>query len=171
MDNFEEEQYRQIDMLVKISNDDQTFLLRYFSKLPLSMKLDLEKKKKKTFHFLRERFPDIDHGILSYAAHILSIKYAYSFEQKFSTKQFANMSLEEIRDLSMLKLQKEDEKAYLKHSQKRNKLLHYWAVVKMYREHKPKPLSFEKIAIKLRKQYNFDVSHNTINVLWREIEK
>ena len=164
-------QHRQLDLILKISDEDQVFLLKYFSKLPLVIKIELEKKKKKVFHFLRENYGDTDKGILTYAAHILSIKYEYSFEKKFSTKQFDNMNLDEIRNLTMIKLQKEDEKEYLKCSEKRNKLLHYWAVVKMYREHKPKPLSFEKIATKLRKHYNFDVSHNTISVLWREIEK
>jgi len=144
-----ESQHKQVDKLIKISSKDQTFLLRYFSKLPLSIRLKLEKKKKKIFHSLRESFPQISYDILSYAAHILSIKAHYSFEKKFSTKQFQNMTLDEIRDVSLIQLQKEDEKIYLSTNSKRSKLLHYWAVVKMYREKKPKPLSFEKIEKKL----------------------
>jgi len=166
-----EDQHRQIDLIVKISSDDQAFLLRYFSKLPLIMKLDLEKKKKKIFHSLREKFKAINYDNLGYAAHILAIKSLYSFEKKFSTKQFQNMTIDEIRDVSMIKLHREEEKEYLSHSAKRNKLLHYWSVVKMYRERQPKPLSFVKISEKLKKHYNFSVSHNTIAVLWREIEQ
>ena len=165
-----ENQHKQIDLILKISSDDQAFLLRYFSKLSLSMKLDLEKKKKKIFHSLRDKFTAINYDALGYASHILAIKYLYGFEKKFTTKQFQDMTLNEIQNLSMIKLQKEEEKEYLKHSIKRNKLLHYWAVVKMYREHKPKPLSFVKISKKLKKHYNFCVSHNTIAVLWRELE-
>lgn len=163
-------QHRQLDLILKISDEDQVFLLKYFSKLPLVIKIELEKKKKKVFHFLREKYSDTDKSILTYAAHILSIKHEYSFEKKFSTKHFTNMSLDDIRNLSVIKLQKEDEKEYLSNSEKRNKLLHYWAVVRMYREHKPKPLSFVKISKKLKKHYNFCVSHNTIAVLWRELE-
>lgn len=163
--------HKQVNKLVKISSKDQTFLLRFFSKLPLSIRLELETKKKKIFHFLRESFPQVSYDILSYAAHILSIKAHYSFEKKFSTKQFQNMTLDEIRDVSLIQLQKENEKIYLSRNDKRSKLLHYWAVIKMYREKKPKPLSFEKISEKLNKHYNFDVSHNTINVIWRELEQ
>ena len=81
------------------------------------------------------------------------------------------MSLEEIRDISMISLKIEDEKTYLKSAGKRHKLLHYWAVVKMYRAKKPKALSFEKISTKLKKHYNFTISHNEISKLWRELEK
>jgi hypothetical protein len=164
-------QHKQVDKLVKISSEDQDFLLRFFSKLPLSIKLELEKKKKKIFHFLRESSSQIDYEILSYAAHILSIKTHYSFEKKFSTKQFQNMTLNEIKDVSMIQLKREEEKAYLSNTSKRSKLLHYWSVIKLYREKKPKALSFEKISTKLKKHYNFEISHNEISKLWRELEK
>ncbi|GIT98816.1 hypothetical protein [Sulfurovum sp. TSL1] len=163
--------HRQMDRLIKTSSEDQGLLLRYFSRLPLSIRLELEKNKKKIFHSMREKYAQINYDVLSYAAHILSIKSHYSFEKKFSTKQFQNMSLDEIRDLSMLQLQKEDEKIYLSKNGKREKLLHYWSVVKLYRSRKPKPISFEKIEEKLEKHYSFKVSHNTINKLWRELEK
>ncbi len=162
--------YKVIEKILKISRDDQKYLLKFYAKQSIEIQLNLEKKKKKTFHFLREKYTDINHGILSYCAHLLSIKSHYSFQKKFSTKKFDTLTLEEIRNISMIKLQIEDEKSYLKSSNKRSKLLHYWSVVKLYRGKKPKPLSFVKISEKLKKHYNFSVSHNTIAVLWREIE-
>jgi len=163
--------YKQIEAILKTSRVDQVFLLKYHSKLPLSIQLELEAKKKKTFHYLRNKYSDINYDLLSYCAHILSIKTHYSFKKKFSTKKFENMSLEEIRDISMINLKIEDEKVYLKAAGKRSKLLHYWAVVKMYRAKKPKALSFEKISTKLKKHYNFTISHNEISKLWRKLEQ
>jgi hypothetical protein len=161
----------EVAKITKISADDQSFLLRYLSRLPLSDRIEAEKRKKKIFHSLREKSSGKDKDLLSYAAHILTIKYMYSKEKRFTSKQFETLSIDEIREVSMIKLRKEDEKEYLKNHGKKHKLLHYWSVVKMYRQRKPKQLSFEKISQLMKKYYNFEVSHNTIAVLWRELEQ
>lgn len=163
--------YQQIETILKTSREDQIFLLKYHSRLPLIIQLELETKKKKTFHYLREYFSSVDNDILSYCAHILSVKTHYSFKKKFSSKKFDYMSLEDIRDVSMINIKIEDEKIYLKSAGKRSKLLHYWSVVKMYRAKKPKALSFDKISTKLKKHYNFTISHNEISKLWRKLEQ
>lgn len=167
----EEFQHKQIEKITKINRKDQTFLLRYYSKLPLAQQINLEKKKKKIFHLLRDKFTNIDFNILSYSAQILSLKTLYSFEKKFSTKKFENMSLDEIRDVSIIKLQREEEKEYLNQTEKRERTIHYWAVIKQLRTRKPKAMSYEKISQRLLKLYGLDVSHNFLSVLWREIEE
>jgi len=162
--------HHQVEKIIKISFDNQNFLFRHYSKYPLAIRIELETQKKKLFYILQKKFNQIDNNILSYAAYILVIKSHYAFEKKFTTKQFNDMTLDEIQDISIIKLHRETEKKYLKNSTKRNKLLHYWSVIKMLRSKKEKPMSFTKISTYLKKYYNFEVSHNTIAVIWREIE-
>lgn len=163
-------QHVKIEQITKCNRKDQDFLLRYLSRLPLTLKLDLEIKRKKTFYTLQQRYKDTSNEILSYAALILAVRCMYSYEQKFSSKQFDDMTLEEIRDVSMIKVERSYEKNYMYNSPKRAKLIHYWAVVKHCREHKPKAMSFIKISEHLKKFYNFSVGHNLISEMWRELE-
>lgn len=166
----EDDIHKQIERITKMSLEDRSFLLRIYSRAPLVIQVAMENRKKKTFHMLREKFSDCDNEILAYCSHILSIKTYYSRMKNFSKKMFDDMSLNEIRDASMIEIKKDDEKEYLRKSPKRQKVLHYWSVVKMMREHKPKPISFEKIAMHLSKKFNFSVRHNLIAEMWREIE-
>ena len=162
--------HRAVEQITKTNQKDQDFLLRYFSRLPLTLKVELENKKRKLFHMMRESDKSTEKNILSYASFILAIKYHYALEKSFTTKKFHSMSLEEIRSVSTIKLQRQNYKRYLSQNEKRSKLLHYWSVVKIYRTQKPKPVSFQKISELLKKHYHFSVSHNTIALLWRELE-
>lgn len=162
--------YKKIEDITKCNHDDHNFLLRYLSRLPIFLRVDIEKKRKKTFHFLKEKYPDMQNEVLSYSAHILSIRSQYSTEKNFTSKKFDNLTIDEIRDLSTLKINTSYEKNYLNKSPKRSKLLHYWAIVKECRGKKPKPMSFVKISKHLNKTYNFSIGHNLIAQLWRELE-
>lgn len=163
--------YTQIENIIKTNRSDQTFLLRYYSRLPIELQLKLETNKKKIFHSLREKYSSaFDYSLLGYCSLILGIKVLYSQEKAFSIKKFDDMSIDEIRDISMIKIARSNEKEYQNASQKRHKTLHYWAVIKMMRSQKPKPKSFEKISIYLKKTYSLNVSHNFLATLWREIE-
>ena len=166
----EQELHKQVEQITKIGLQDRAFLLRFFSRSPLVIQVAMENRKRKTFHMLKERFSECNNETLAYCAHLLSIKSHYSLLQKLSQKKFEDMNLDEIRDVSMIKLKKENEKEYLKKAPKRQKVLHYWSIVKMMREQKPKPKSFDSIAKYLGKEYNLDVRHNLIAEMWREIE-
>lgn len=168
--NHIEIDHKMIEQITKSCREDQDSLLRYYSRIPLALKITTENKRKKIFHSLRQQYTNINNAELSYAALILSLKYLHAIEKSFTSKNLESLTIEEIRDISMVKIIKDYEKSYLRNSPKRDKLLHYWAIVKLCRKQKPKPMSFMKISVHLKKKYNFKVGHNLIAQMWSELE-
>lgn len=162
--------YNKLEAILKCSAHDQDFLLRFFSRKTLSERLKIEKMRKVTFHMLKENKKDVENDLLSFAALIMSIRYFYANEKKFVHKTFNELTLEQIRDLTIIKLDRLNDKKYVQKTTKRQKLLHYWSIVKLCRSHNNKPMSFIDISQYLRKNYNFKVSHNLIAQLWKELE-
>lgn len=162
--------HTQIEQIIKCSSEDQDFLLRYFARKTLSLRLEIEKRRKKIFHMLGQETKFTDNNLLSLAALIISIRYFYNLEKKFINKSFDELTLTQIRDLTTLRLKHQHDKQHITKSPKRQKLLHYWAVVKLCRTQKNKPMSFVNISEYLHKNYNFKISHNEIAKTWKEIE-
>ena len=155
-----------IESILKMNEDDQTYLLRYFSKLPIDIRLSVLQRHRTILYRLKESSNEYIE-LISYSAQILAIKSFYVEEQKMSAKKFNDMSLEEIRNLSLIKLKKYENKLPTATPQ-RDKLLHYWSVVKMLKE---KGKGSRNISKFLKKEYRFEVSHMLINELWNELER
>ena len=161
---------QKVEQITKCSQEDQALLLRWLSRQYISQKLNIEKDRKKIFHTLREKYSLKNNDLLSYSALVLSMRVQYSFEKKLSSKNFAGLSIDEIQNISMIRINRLQDTQHTNSSPKRNKLIHYWAVVKMCRSSNIKPMSFSNIAKHLKKFYNFEVGHNLISQLWRELE-
>ena len=161
---------QKVEQITKCSQENQAFLLRWLSRQQITQKLKIEKDRKKIFHLLKDQTYNKSNELLSYCSLVLSLRTQYSLEKKLSTKNFCNMSLDDIQNIAMIRINRSHEAVYINSSPKRNKLIHYWAVVKMCRTSNIKPMSFSNIAKYLKKFYNFEVGHNLIAQLWRELE-
>lgn len=168
----QELQRKNIDRICKCNREDQDFLIRYFSRQPLTLKINVMERMKKLFHSLKQKFNNIQNDELSYAAIILAIRHVYALDKMFTKKKFEDLTLEEIRDISTIKIEQFEEMTLPSSAPKRDKLLHYWASVKQCRTLPgKKPMSFQKISKYLEKKYHFKVGHNLISEIWRELEE
>ena len=158
---------KNVEKITKTNLKEQTFLIRYFAKLGIMSKIDIFSKHRRIFYKLQDKYLTYGKEELSYMAFILAIKYDYSFKLKLSKKKFENMTISEVRDLTI----KEIDDFMVKKSYKqikREKILAYWGVIKVLRD---KNMSFRNISEFLRKKYRLDISYSTIYNLWREIEE
>ena len=156
-----------LESMIKVNASDQRFLLRYHSRQPIETRIEAMVLHRKVLHQLKGRYQDTTLGLVSYAALILVVKIIYNREEELSKKRFDEMSLDEIADLSLIRIKKFEERLPSS-TPKRNKLIHYWAVVKTLRAEKK---SFRFIKAYLYKEYSFDVGHTLIADTWNELEK
>jgi hypothetical protein len=151
----------------KISTSDIIKLIKYFAKQPISVQIKILKMHRevlfKNKNYIKKQSIDISIG--SYIAMILSIKYYYALEQKLTKLKFEDLSAEELRDISIIQVQKFDTK-FVK-QKKRDRLKHYWSIVKYL---KLQDKSFRKISHYLEYKYKFKISHSEIFKAWQELE-
>ncbi|MBN2895288.1 MAG: hypothetical protein JXK05_05300 [Campylobacterales bacterium] len=152
--------------LTKLNESDQAAMLRYFGKLPASLREQIMARHRVIFHQIKQSGEQLANETLSHVALLLAIKSYYAQQQRLSSKQFSEMSLEEIRNLSVLKLEKF--KAARRKIGKRERLIHLWSVVKLCKE---QGLSFREISIYLRNHHRFEVSHSLIFAMWGKLEQ
>lgn len=158
-----------INSILKINLEDQNFYLRYLSRLPLSIILEILSDQKKIFHKLRQNYGKEELTVLSYCALIMSIQKAKKEEENFEKKDISNLSLDEISDALCKRIAIFTKKEINRTYRKREKLLHYWAIVKVLK--KEKKFSFRKISNFLNNQYRFLISHTEIQKMWNELER
>ncbi|MDP3266272.1 MAG: hypothetical protein Q8M39_05555 [Sulfuricurvum sp.] len=158
----------QIDRLLKLSQDQQSSELRYYSRCPPEIRISILENKTQIFHKFRQENSDVDKAIVEYCALILAISAQHTEEQSLSNKSYTGMTLEEIRAVS-------DKKASLfllnskKQAKQRERTLTLWADIRVAKlDH---GMSFRKIVIFLKKKHRFEVSRSLINVMWHEIEE
>lgn len=163
-----DEQRNISECLLKMSYEQQSSLLRYFGRCNLSMRIEILKEKTSSYHKLRQENGDVEKSILEYCSLILTIKHQYDEEQSLSKKTFAGMEIEEIQSISRKKADQFIRKIK-KPDPKREKLLGYWAVVRMLKLEQD--FSFRQIALYLKKYHKFAVAHSTIYQMWQELEK
>lgn len=152
----------------KVSVTDIKTLIRFFSKQPISIQIKILKKHREIL--FKNKIQMKEHSIAieaaSYIALILAVKYHYALEKKLTTVKFEEMSTEEMRDISMIQLEKFEAK-YMQQGI-RDQLKHYWSVVKILKNENK---SFRKISAYLEHKYKFKISHSEIFKAWNEIEK
>ncbi|WP_151900494.1 hypothetical protein [Sulfurimonas hydrogeniphila] len=151
----------------KISSDDVQKLLKYFAKQPLEIQIQILKSHREVLFRGKDQMKQqsIAIEVASYIALILAVKYHYALERKLTSAKFEELSIDELKNVTMLKIKKHDAKYATK--TKRDKLIHYWSVVKQL---KKENRSFRYIALYLRNEHSFSISHSEIHKAWNKIE-
>lgn len=157
-----------IERILKTSLKQQSTLLRYFGRSDIVTRIKILSEKTGQFHKLRQHNSNIDKSILEYCALIAAIQNAHDEEKSLRKKSFGGLELEEIRILSQKKAD-----AFIRKIKKpdptREKLLGYWAIVRMLKLEQD--FSFRQIALYFKKYHRFDVAYSTIHKMWKELEK
>lgn len=157
-----------LEKIMKLSHDDQKSHLTYLSRSPLETRLSLFKKQREIFHSLSQKYKGVvSASDMTYCALILAIGATRAFEKKLTQKSFAELSLDEIRDLSASRAVTFKQRT-TKGSQKHEKLMSYWAIVRTLRlDH---GYSYERVSLYLKKKHRFSIAPSTIMKKWKEIE-
>jgi len=156
-----------IERLLKQSQEQQKSTLRYLSRCPPEISIQILANKILIFHKLRQENGDVDKGVLEYCALILSIKSHHDDELSLKSKSFAGIEIDEIRNISRKKAN-QFIRTIKKPDPKREKLLTYWAIVRTLKLEQN--FSFRQITLYLKKYHRFEVVHSTISKLWNELE-
>lgn len=154
--------------MIKINHVDQTKHINYFSRCPLGIRLVIFELHREVFHRLRETYKvEASFSHISYCALILAIALTRAKDKSLVTKNFQDLTLDDIRDLSSFQVKKFVEKT-VKRSYKRDKLTGYWPLVRDLKINHG--LSYEKISVFLLKKRKFKVSIASIHKRWHELE-
>lgn len=157
-----------IARMIKVNTNDQTKHINYFSRCPLGIRLEIFEKHRDVFHRFREIYrEEASFSDISYCSLILAIALTRAQEKALVTKNFKELTLDEIRDLSSLQVKKFVEKTE-KRASKRDKLTGYWPLIHDLKINHG--LSFEKLSLFLLKKRKFKVSVASIHKLWHELE-
>lgn len=148
---MQKEILRNCEIITKMNQETQNQMIRTFTKLDISVKVDVFKEQKVIFHKLKNIHFITDNSILTYASFVLAIKVVIK-----NTNQV---------NLKAIKLRTKNAK---KQNQKREKLLSYWSVVKTLKLEQN--YSFREISDYLLKYHRFEVSYSLIYQTWNEIE-
>lgn len=148
---MQKEILKNCEIITKMNQKTQNQMIRAFTKLDISVKVDIFKEQKVIFHKLKNIHFITDNSILTYASFVLAIKLIIS-----KTDQV---------NLKAIKLRTKNAK---KQNQKREKLLSYWSVVKTLKLEQN--YSFREISDYLLKYHRFEVSYSLVYQTWNEIE-
>ena len=156
-----------VEKITESNTEEHNFLLRYYARVGVSLKLEILLKHRKLLYSLKNNYSDAKIEEISYAALILSIKYQYADRKKLLDKKFEDMSLEEIRKITLINIRSFKEKKHYKKT-KKNGLLRYLGLIRMMRE---EDIGFRDIADYIRTEYKFKVGYSTVYDMWKEIEE
>ena len=148
---MQKEILRNCEIITKMNQETQNQMIRTFTKLDISVKVDVFKEQKVIFHKLKNINFIADNSILTYASFVLAIEVVIK-----NTNQV---------NLKAIKLRTKNAK---KQNQKREKLLSYWSVVKTLKLEQN--YSFREISDYLLKYHRFEVSYSLVYQTWNEIE-
>ena len=148
---MEKEILRNCEIITKMNQETQNQMIRTFTKLDISVKVDIFKEQKVIFHKLKNIHFITDNSILTYASFVLAIKLIVSKTNEVNLKA--------------IKLRTKNTK---KQNQKREKLLSYWSVIKTLKNEQN--YSFREISDYLLKYHRFEVSYSLVYQTWNEIE-
>ena len=165
-----EEQNRQIDrieLMTQSNMKDQTFYLRYQSRMSIRLRTDVMQKHNKLMHKVRSRYPDYSKEEVSYAAMILAIKVVYAEKEQIVKLNFSDLSLDEIRNVTVKKIELHIDKVFVRDRPKQEELFSVLGEIKLlrsYRETQSKVGSYEAISQYLKKEHDISADASTI---WR----
>ena len=121
----------QIRAVIKTTKEDQHKLLKYYAKQPWSIRIEIMEFRRKVFHMLKERFEGISYAVLDDAALVLSTQTSYVKEENLRKLTLDDMTLEQIQDLSLISMKQFEDKLPTT-SPKKDKLVTYWSIVKLF---------------------------------------
>lgn len=148
---MQKEILRNCEIITKMNQETQNQMIRTFTKLDISVKVDVFKEQKVIFHKIKNIHFNVDNSILTYASFVLAIKLIVSKTNEVNLKA--------------IKLRTKNTK---KQNQKREKLLSYWSVIKTLKNEQN--YSFREISDYLLKYHRFEVSYSLVYQTWNEIE-
>lgn len=148
---MQKEILKNCEIITKMNQETQNQMIRTYTKLDISVKVDVFKEQKVIFHKLKNIHFITDNSILTYASFVLAIEVVIK-----NTNQV---------NLKAIKLRTKNAK---KQNQKREKLLSYWSVVKTLKLEQN--YSFREISDYLLKYHRFEVSYSLVYQTWNEIE-
>ena len=146
MDNF----IQKLEQLTKMSHSVQNQNLRSFVRVDIETKLKIFDLQRSKFHQLKCLHQDDNNSLLTLASFILAID-----------EVLVNMGSTKYKAVVM---KGKNSKGQIK----RERLLGYWAIVKILRN--DQNMSFRQITQYFRKYYKFEVAHSTICELWNSLE-
>lgn len=156
-----------IEQLTKVNLDEQTFLLRYLARSNTETSLKAMLGHRKILFLFKDRYEGYKLELLSYAALILAIKTIYDSRKRVENLNFKDMSLDDIREISLQKTRLFLDKEFTRSKPKREKLLRYWSEVKILRE---EGASFQAITKYLVQKRHVTCAKSTLHKLWHELE-
>lgn len=162
------ERIKLLQQIMKLSQDDQTRHLNYLAKCPIETRLSLFAQQREIFHQLSQKYKDcMNASDISYGALVLAIGLVRAEEKALTKKNFSDLTLDDIRNLSATRAVTFMSKC-TKVSSKHEKLMGYWAIVRTLRlDH---GYSYERISLYLKKKHRFSIAASTIMKKWKEIE-
>lgn len=139
-----------VESITKLTTEQQNQLLRYFVRLAQESKLQVMEINREIFYVLKQKYSDVSLAVLSYSSLVLAIQ------------KFKNQTSEV--DLNAINIRTKT----LRIQPKKDRLIGYWALVKVLRIEKK--LSFRQIAQYLKNYHKFEISHSVIFDLWQNFE-
>ena len=171
-----EEQNRQIDRIEQMTQcnmEDQSFFMRYQTRMSIRLRAVVMKKHKTLIHKVRSKWPGYPMEEVSYAAMILAIKAVYAEKEQIVKLDFSDLSLVEIRNVTVRKVQLHIDKVFVRDRPKQEELLGVFGEIKMLRslrKTQSKVGSYVAISEYLEKQHDIFADQSTVWRVWRDIE-
>lgn len=156
-----------VDKIVKINEDEQNALLRAFSRLIVSEKVEVMVNHRKLLHKFKQVNSETSLSILSYSSLIIAVQLYMTNQDKLDKLNISDLTLDQIRDITSKKAKIFLKKQFRK-QKKREKLLSYWAIVRTLKNNEN--YGFRSIELYLKKEHKFQVSYSTIAKLWKQME-
>jgi len=136
------DQNEKVEQLVKLNNEQQKVLIRFFSKLLLEDKVLIMDKSRKFFYAIRDKNKGVQVGLLSYCSHILAIQ---DFQNDIDG---VDQNLINLRAKSFRK------------PRKKEIVLNKLSLINELK--KDKGLSYKQIVVYLKKYHKIEVSESTV---------
>jgi len=159
-----------IEKTTQLKEEDQNFLLNFYTTSTMNIKLEIHKRYSKVFYLLKQKDKEITSSDeISYVSLILSIRTVYNENIDFSELPLENMEIEEIKNIAIRNISTYKEKKIRKRkeSMKKVNLLKFLPAIKLYRK---EGLSYRDIPFQLKKDFNFEVGYSSVYKFCKELE-
>jgi len=140
-----------VEQLLKLNNEQQKTLLRFFSKVPLEDKILIMDRNRKFFYAFRENNKGIAIGLLSYCSHVLSIQ-AYQNDLDGVDQNLIHLRAKSFRKAT-----------------KKEIVMNKLSLINELK--KDKKLSYKQIVIYLKKYHKIEVSDTTVFKIYTKFNK
>ena len=168
----ENQQIDRIETITKCSMKDQKFYRGYMKRASIRLNVNIMNHHRKLLFKLKEQWSEMSNEELSYAALILANKRVYAEKEKILSLDFSDLTLEDIRNLTVKKIELHLDTVFVRNRPKREELLAVWGDVKLVHALNKKGISsFVGLSRFLLKHHKIKVVPSTIHRLWKELEE